>query len=36
MADIVRQVLRDADTGIDPDHCEVRVHFNYPSIRISK
>ncbi len=39
--DIARQVLRDAgyrdaDTGIDPDRCEVQVRFNHQSIQINK
>ena len=38
---IARQVLRDAgyreaDTGIDPDACEVQVRFNHQSIQINK
>jgi S-adenosylmethionine synthetase len=38
---IARQVLRDigyrdADTGIDPDVCEVQVRFNHQSIQIDK
>ncbi len=38
---IARQVLRDigyrdADTGIDPDACEVQVRFNHQSIQIDK
>ena len=38
---IARQVLRDAgyrdaDTGIDPDKCEVQVRFNHQSIQINK
>jgi S-adenosylmethionine synthetase len=38
---IARQVLRDAgykdaDTGIDPDNCEVQVRFNHQSIQINK
>jgi S-adenosylmethionine synthetase len=38
---IARQVLRDAgyreaDTGIDPDRCEVQVRFNHQSIQINK
>ena len=38
---IARQVLRDAgyrdaDTGIDPDTCEVQVRFNHQSIQINK
>jgi S-adenosylmethionine synthetase len=38
---IARQVLRDigyrdADTGIDPDTCEVQVRFNHQSIQIHK
>jgi S-adenosylmethionine synthetase len=37
---IARQVLRDAgykdaDTGIDPDKCEVQVRFNHQSIQIN-
>jgi S-adenosylmethionine synthetase len=40
-AAIARQVLRDigyrdADTGIDPDTCEVLVRFNHQSIQINK
>ena len=40
-AEIARQVLRDAgymdaDTGIDPDRCEVQVRFNHQSIQINK
>ena len=40
-AEIARQVLRDAgyreaDTGIDPDACEVQVRFNHQSIQINK
>jgi S-adenosylmethionine synthetase len=40
-AGIARQVLRDAgykdaDTGIDPDRCEVQVRFNHQSIQINK
>jgi S-adenosylmethionine synthetase len=40
-AEIARQVLRDAgyreaDTGIDPDKCEVQVRFNHQSIQINK
>jgi S-adenosylmethionine synthetase len=39
--EIARQVLRDAgyreaDTGIDPDRCEVQVRFNHQSIQINK
>jgi S-adenosylmethionine synthetase len=39
--EIARQVLRDAgyreaDTGIDPDTCEVQVRFNHQSIQINK
>jgi S-adenosylmethionine synthetase len=39
-AGIARQVLRDAgykdaDTGIDPDNCEVQVRFNHQSIQIN-
>jgi S-adenosylmethionine synthetase len=39
--EIARQVLRDAgyreaDTGIDPDKCEVQVRFNHQSIQINK
>jgi len=39
--DIARQVLRDvgyrdAETGIDPDHCEVQVRFNHQSHQIHK
>ena len=38
---IARQVLRDigyrdADTGIDPDRCEVQVRFNHQSYQIHK
>jgi S-adenosylmethionine synthetase len=38
---IARQVLRDAgykdaDTGINPDTCEVQVRFNHQSIQINK
>jgi S-adenosylmethionine synthetase len=38
---IARQVLRDigyrdAETGIDPDHCEVQVRFSHQSIQIAK
>jgi S-adenosylmethionine synthetase len=38
---IARQVLRDigyrdAETGIDPDACEVQVRFNHQSIQIHK
>ena len=38
---IARQVLRDigyrdAETGIDPDHCEVQVRFNHQSHQIHK
>ena len=38
---IARQVLRDigyrdAETGIDPDTCEVQVRFNHQSIQIHK
>jgi S-adenosylmethionine synthetase len=38
---IARQVLRDAgykdaETGIDPDNCEVQVRFNHQSIQINK
>ena len=38
---IARQVLRDigyldADTGIDPDQCEVQVRFNHQSYQIHK
>jgi len=38
---IARQVLRDigyreADTGIDPDRCEVQVRFNHQSFQIHK
>jgi S-adenosylmethionine synthetase len=38
---IARQVLRDigyhdAESGIDPDHCEVQVRFNHQSIQINK
>ena len=38
---IARQVLRDigyraADTGIDPDQCEVQVRFNHQSFQIHK
>lgn len=38
---IARQVLRDigyrdAETGIDPDRCEVQVRFNHQSIQINK
>jgi S-adenosylmethionine synthetase len=40
-AEIARQVLRDAgytdaDTGINPDCCEVQVRFNHQSIQINK
>jgi S-adenosylmethionine synthetase len=40
-ADIARQVLRDigyrdAETGIDPDQCEVQVRFNHQSYQIHK
>ena len=40
-AEIARQVLRDAgyreaDTGVDPDRCEVQVRFNHQSIQINK
>ena len=40
-AEIARQVLRDAgytdaDSGIDPDRCEVQVRFNHQSIQINK
>ena len=40
-AEIARQVLRDAgyrdaETGIDPDRCEVQVRFNHQSIQINK
>jgi len=39
--EIARQVLRDigyrdAETGIDPDRCEVQVRFNHQSIQINK
>ncbi len=38
---IARQVLRDigyrdAETGIDPENCEVQVRFNHQSIQINK
>ncbi|OFZ68939.1 MAG: methionine adenosyltransferase [Betaproteobacteria bacterium RBG_16_58_11] len=38
---IARQVLRDigyrdAETGIDPDHCDVHVRFNHQSFQIHK
>jgi len=38
---IVRRTLheigyRDAETGIDPDHCEVQVRFNQQSIQINQ
>src|SRR5512139_3730166 len=38
---IARQVLRDigyrdAETGIDPERCEVQVRFNHQSIQINK
>ncbi|MBT9613701.1 MAG: methionine adenosyltransferase, partial [Burkholderiales bacterium] len=38
---IARQVLRDigyrdAETGIDPDHCDVQVRFNHQSFQIHK
>ena len=38
---IARQVLRDAgyreaDTGIDPERCEVQVRFNHQSLQINK
>ncbi|MBI1284312.1 MAG: methionine adenosyltransferase [Thiobacillus sp.] len=40
-AEVARQVLRDigyrdAETGIDPDTCEVLVRFNHQSIQINK
>ncbi|MHB0985887.1 MAG: S-adenosylmethionine synthetase N-terminal domain-containing protein [Sulfuricella sp.] len=39
--EIARQMLhdigyRDAETGIDPDRCEVQVRFNHQSIQINK